>query len=71
MRKFSFLAIFFISITLLSIFPGTPDNLQKIYPQDSGIYSAITTLYYIQGKAAPSATSPYSKIGRASCRERV
>lgn len=61
MRKFSFLAIFFIFITLLSIFPGTPDNLQKIYPQDSDIYSAITTLYYIQGKAAPSTTSPYSK----------
>jgi hypothetical protein len=58
--KKGILALVLAASVSVSAFPGTGRNLQKIYPIDSDIYQAITSLYISQGLALPSTTGPWS-----------
>jgi len=53
---------FILLIALITtLFSLSGSNNQKIYPIDSDIYQAITSLYLSSGYALPSTSGPYSK----------
>ncbi len=54
------LAALLTAAMLESICADTGKNYQKIFPIDSDVYQAITSLYISQGLALPSTTGPWS-----------
>ena len=55
MRRFSLCLIILLLPVLLFAY-----NAQKVIPLDSDVYSAIDTLYLLEGKAFPSTTRPWT-----------
>jgi len=54
------LAMLLAIAALAAVSADTGKNYQKIFPVDSDVYQAITSLYISQGLALPSTTGPWS-----------